>query len=129
MDNRRSLIVQVRDSLHYGSHNVHRLRQSKALIRLFLSHRLQVRPLNIIHEHIGPVICAILKHIIDTGQGTMVYTLENLAFKSEASAFLLARINHFLKSKEVAFDALISYQVNSAKTTLAEQTFDNVAIP
>src|SRR5947208_2095861 len=58
----------------------------------------------------------------------MIYAFENLAFKSEASAFLLTRINHFLESKEVPFNTLISYQVDSAKTTFAKQILDNVTL-
>jgi hypothetical protein len=58
----------------------------------------------------------------------MIRALENLAFKSEASALLLARVNHFLKSKEVAFDTLISHQIDSTKTALAEQALNNITV-
>src|SRR2546427_5091242 len=58
----------------------------------------------------------------------MIHALENLTFKSEASAFLLACVNHFLKSEEVAFDTLVSYQIDSPKTTLAKQVLDDITI-
>ncbi len=58
----------------------------------------------------------------------MIHAFENLTFKSEASSFLLTCVNHFLKSKEVTFDTLISYQIDSAKTSLAEQVLDNITL-
>ena len=58
----------------------------------------------------------------------MIHAFENLTFKSEASAFLLACVNHFLKSKEVTLDPLISYQIDSAKPTLTEQVLDNITL-
>src|SRR5487761_1685026 len=43
--------------------------------------------------------------------------------------FVLIRIYHLFECIEILSDALISHEINSAKTTLAEYRFYNIAIP
>ena len=50
----------------------------------------------------------------------MIKPLEEFAFEGETRAFLLARVDHFFESKEVAPDALVVHEIDGAKSTFAE---------
>jgi len=65
VDNWWVLLVQIRNGIHYRSHDTQHLLHREAFLGLLLAQFLQVWPINIIHEHISPVVLVIFDDVID----------------------------------------------------------------
>src|SRR5438270_12996100 len=64
--------------------------------------------------------------MIDTGEGGMVKSSEQISLKDKAFPFFFIRIDHFFESKDILPYALISYLVNGSKSPFAQQFFHQV---
>jgi hypothetical protein len=58
----------------------------------------------------------------------MIETLEDLTFECKTRTLFFIWINYFFEGIQIAFDVPISYEIDSAKATLAKQILYNVAL-
>src|SRR5579859_3211980 len=89
---------------------------------------IQIWSINIIHQQIAADIFIVVKGAIDPRQSGMIHPFKDIALKGKASAILFVGIYHLFESKEIILKALISYKIDSAKTTFTKQCFDTIAL-
>jgi hypothetical protein len=58
----------------------------------------------------------------------VIQTLEEFALEGKTSALLFARVNHLFESKKITPDTLVSREIDSAETTLTEQSYYIVTV-